>query len=197
MTPIIILGKGGHALASLDVIRTTKEFEVLGYVDSPGSAGREWEGIKFLGTDDQLAGLVKTCPNFFIGIGQIESSAIRKKIVQKLKELGAKFSAIVSPKAHVASGAKIGEGTIVMHGSHVGPGSKIGSFNILNTRSLIEHGSLTGDFVHVSTAAVVNGDVLIGYDSFIGSNSVLCHGIKVPEKAFVQAGEFIGRKHVW
>ncbi len=84
-----------------------------------------------------------------------------------------------------------------MHGAHVGPGTYIGSFNILNTRSLIEHGVKTEDFVHVSTAAVVNGDVSVGHDSFVGSNSVLCHGIKVPAEAFVQAGAFIGRKHVW
>lgn len=197
MTSLVIIGRGGHALACLDVIRSTKSFDILGYVDSPGSPGGEWEGIRFLGTDENLNEVFKMCPNFFIGVGQIESSAVRRKIVSKLRDLKAKFPIIISPKAHVAEGSNISEGTIVMHGSHVGPGANVGSFNILNTRSLVEHGTSTGEFVHISTAAVVNGDVYIGSDSFIGSNSVLCHGIKIPEKAFVQAGEFIGRKHVW
>lgn len=195
MIPLIIIGRGGHALSCLDVIRTTNMFDVKGYIDT--EKGSDWEGLKCLGTDADLPALVKTCPNFFLGVGQIQSSSIRKKIVQNLKSLSGKFPVIISPKAHVATGSQIGEGTIVMHGGHVGPGAKIGAFNILNTKSLLEHGAVTGDFVHVSTAAVVNGDVIIGDDAFIGSNSVLCQGIKIPAGAFVQAGQFIGRKHDW
>ena len=197
MKSIVMIGRGGHALSCLDVIRSTRQFKVVGYVDSPGSTGGEWEGLQFLGTDLDLPKIVKECPDFFIGVGQIESSALRNKIVSSLRELGASFPVIISPKAHVAEGVKIKEGTIVMHGSHVGPGADIGSFNILNTRSLIEHGVKTEEFVHVSTAAVVNGDVTISKECFIGSNSVLCHGIKLPPGSFVQAGAFIGRKHVW
>ncbi len=197
MKTIIMIGRGGHALSCLDVIRNTGQFNVIGYVDSPDSVGGDWEGLKFLGTDLDLSKIVKDCPDFFIGIGQIESSSLRKKIVNKLRDLGGNFPVVISPKAHIAFGAKIKEGTIVMHGSHVGPGADIGAFNILNTRSLIEHGVKTEEFVHVSTAAVVNGDVTISNECFIGSNSVLCHGIKLPPGAFVQAGAFIGRKHVW
>ncbi len=197
MTPIILIGKGGHALACLDVLQTNKNFQVMGYVDAVGSTGGYWEGLPFLGTDAELPTILKQCSNVFIGIGQVKHSEVRRKTVQQLRLLNATFPTVVSPTAHVALGAKIAEGTIVMHGAHVGPGSNIGAFNILNTRSLIEHGASTGEFVHVSTAAVVNGDVKIGKNVFVGSNSVLCHGIEVPDDAFIQAGDFIGRKHAW
>jgi sugar O-acyltransferase (sialic acid O-acetyltransferase NeuD family) len=197
MTPIILLGKGGHALACLDVLQTIQKLNVIGYVDSVGSEGGEWEGLPYLGTDEDLPELIKKCPQVLLGIGQIKNPDLRRKLVQKLRTMNAIFPVVISPKAHVAKGSKIAEGTIVMHGAHVGPGSSIGSFNILNTQSLIEHGSNTGEFVHISTASVVNGDVKIGSNTFIGSNSVLCHGIEVPENSFVQAGEYIGNKYAW
>ncbi len=195
MTPIIILGSGGHALACLDVIDSTKKFKILGYVDA-GEA-QSWEGLTRLGSDNDLPSLMKDCSNFFMGIGQIKNASVRKNLSEKIKQLKGEFPFIVSPFANVSPRAQVHEGTIIMHHAHVGPGSQIGSFNILNTKSLIEHGVKTGSFVHVSTAAVVNGDVIIGGDAFIGSNSVLCHGIEIPSGAFVQAGAFIGRKHVW
>lgn len=195
MTPLILIGNGGHALACLDVIATTGKFKLLGYVAEENAGS--WNGLPCLGQDKDLPTLMKECPNVFLGIGQIKNPDLRKTLVAKLKSLGAVFPVIISPKAHVSTLSHIAEGTIVMHGAHVGPGAMIGAYNILNTRSLIEHGSRTGDFVHVSTAAVVNGDVTIGHEVFVGSNSVLCHGINIPDRAFVQAGQFIGRKHAW
>ncbi len=191
-----MLGRGGHALSCLDIIKSTKQFEVVGYVDNTEEKDA-WYGIPFLGTDNDLSALVKKCPNFFLGIGQIQNSKIRQALVLKLRALNAVFPVIISPNAHIGMGAEIAEGSILMNGVHLGPASVVGEFGILNTHSIVEHGVKLGAFVHVSTAAVVNGDVQVGEGSFIGSNSVLCHGIKVPEDSFVQAGAFIGRKHVW
>ena len=195
MTALLLIGRGGHALSCLDVIRSAGKFQVIGYVDR--EAGGAWEGIPSLGTDADLPRLLRDCPQVFLGVGQIGAPQLRRRLVDQLRAAGAQFPCIVSPKAHVAESARLGEGTIVMHGAHVGPAAQVGAFNILNTRSLVEHGCRTGDFVHVSTAAVVNGDVTVGENVFVGSNSVLCHGITVPSGVFVQAGQFIGRKHVW
>jgi sugar O-acyltransferase (sialic acid O-acetyltransferase NeuD family) len=197
MKDLIIMGKGGHALSCLDVIKSTNQYNVIGYVDVAGNMGDTWFGLPFLGTDSELPELVKKCSNFFLAIGQIKNSDLRKKTVSLLKKLDANFPVIVSPKSHIGFESQIGEGSIVMHGAHVGPGAIIGEFGILNTHCLIEHGVKVGSFVHVSTGTVVNGDVEIGNEVFLGSNSVVCHGMKIPDLAFVQAGEFIGRKHVW
>lgn len=197
MTKIIIIGRGGHALSCLDVIRSSKNFEVIGFVDTHGSANENWNGLPYLGTDEELPALLKKCSSIFLGIGQIQNSSLRRKLVTTLKKLGANFPVIASPHAYISPDSNIAEGSIIMHGAHIGPGVDIGAFNIINTKALIEHESSTGEFVHISTAAVVNGNVSVGSDSFIGSNSVLCHGIKVPANSFVQAGQFIGRKHDW
>lgn len=197
MKEIILIGRGGHALSCLDVIRSLATFKVIGYVDAPGSVGGVWEGIPFLGTDDDLPKLIKKSSLVVLGLGHVKSSDLRRSLVKKLKELGADFPTVVSPRAYVSPTAHIGMGTIVMHDAYVGPNAFVGEFNILNTKSLIEHGARIGDFVHVATAAVVNGDVKVSNDVFLGSSSVTCQGIEIPNKAFVQAGQFIGRKHVW
>ena len=195
MKPVVLIGRGGHALSCLDVLRATKQYDVLGYVDKTQTG--DWEGLPCLGNDSELSRVLKTCSSVVIAIGQVESSEVRRNVVERLQKLGAQFPVIVAPTAYVASGVKLGEGTIVMHGAHVGPGVVAGSFNIFNTKSLIEHGCQLGSFIHVATAAVINGDVSVSDNVFIGSNSVLCQGIRVPPSAFVQAGAFIGRKHDW
>lgn len=197
MKEIILIGRGGHALSCLDVIRSLTNFKVIGHVDAPGSAGGVWEGVPFLGTDDDLPKLIKKSTSVVIGIGQVKNSDLRRTLVNKLKDLGADFPIVVSPRAYIAPTAHVGVGTIVMHDAYVGPNAVVGEFSILNTKSLVEHGASIGDFVHVATAAVVNGDVKVSNDVFLGSNSVTCQGIEIPNKAFVQAGQFIGRKHVW
>jgi sugar O-acyltransferase (sialic acid O-acetyltransferase NeuD family) len=196
MIPMVMIGSGGHALSCLDVIKTTNKFNVIGYVDSVAIKG-PWQGIPYLGTDADLPFIVRDCPNFFLGIGQIRDARLRTSISEKLKNLNACFPVVISPYSYVAMGASISEGTIVMNGSYLGPGSKVGAFGILNTKSIIEHGVELDAFVHVSTAAVINGDVKVGAETFIGSNSVLCHNITIPKKSFIQAGTFIGRKHEW
>jgi len=195
MKELVIIGSGGHALSCLDVIQSTSEFKIVGFVDN--ILKEKWLGLSWLGTDKDLLEISKKCNHFFIGVGQIKDSLIRQRIYQQITSFNGNLPTIISPNAYVSPMAKIGQGSIVMHGSHVGPEARIGEGCILNTKCLIEHGAQIGKFVHASTAAVVNGDVVVGAGSFLGSNSVICHGVKIPHNSFIQAGQFIGRKHEW
>jgi acetyltransferase-like isoleucine patch superfamily enzyme len=56
---------------------------------------------------------------------------------------------------------------------------------------LIEHEAFIGDFCHISTHAVVNGQVQIGNNSFIGSNSVIANNVSLPDRIIVAAGACI------
>lgn len=187
---IVLVGGGGHCTSCIDVLEVHGEFEILGIVDTKEKVGSSLLGYPYIGIDDDLAEIAKQTRYFLLTVGQIKSSETRRRLVNKLEDLGALFPTIISPLAHVSKHAKIAEGTIVMHQAIVNANAKIGKFNILNTKCLLEHDSSTGDFCHISTGAIVNGSTQIGEDSFIGSQAVIFDQKIVPPESIVHAGTF-------
>ena len=192
MKPIILIGGGGHCISCIDVIEMTKEFSILGIIDSSKKKGTKTLDYEVIGDDNDIEILSKTCVNFLITIGQIKSHLIRQEIYLKLKKLNLKLPIIISPLSYVSRYADINEGTIVMHDAIINAGAKLGKCNIINSKSLIEHEVLVGDFCHISTSSIVNGQTVIEDNCFIGSNSVLVNNIKIKKNTIIPAGKRIG-----
>ncbi len=183
---LILLGGGGHAKSCLDVILTTNNHKIIGYIDKNYSPDFSML-IPYLGQDEEISKYVKSAV-FIIAVGQIENSTIRLELFNKLKKLNARLATIVSAHAYVSPFAQIGEGTIIMHGAIVQYGAVIGSNCIVNDKSLIEHDSFIGSHCHISTGTIVNGNVVIGNNVFVGSGSILRNGIKICDNVIVGAG---------
>ena len=192
MKPIILIGGGGHCISCIDVIEMTKEFSILGIIDSSKKKGTKILDYEVIGDDNDIEILSKTCVNFLITIGQIKSHLIRQEIYLKLKKLNLKLPIIISSLSYVSRYADINEGTIVMHDAIINAGAKLGKCNIINSKSLIEHEVLVGDFCHISTSSIVNGQTVIEDNCFIGSNSVLVNNIKIKKNTIIPAGKRIG-----
>jgi len=188
MNKLIIIGAGGHAKSSLDVIHSEKKFRVVGFVDNAYKQGDTFCSYKILGNDNDLDQLVNLAKNAFIAIGQISNPDIRNNLYIRLRDIGFKLPSILSPNASISIDSFIHEGTIVMNGACVNSGAKIGSNCIINTGAIIEHDAIIGDNCHISTNAVVNGSCSVGNSSFIGSGSILRNNISIGSKCFVGMG---------
>lgn len=193
MTPIILIGGGGHCISCIDVIEQTGLFQILGILDLQERIGEKVLNYSIIGTDNELEKFSQICPNFLITVGQIKSSELREKLFNKVKTAGGALPYIISPLAHVSKYATIQEGTIIMHHALINAGASVGKGCIINTKALIEHETNVGDFCHISTAAVVNGQVNIGDSCFIGSNTVIANNTDITAKVVVAAGSQILR----
>ncbi len=191
MEQIILIGGGGHCLSCIDVLRLENKYEIVGILDTPDKIGNTLLGIKVIGTDEDIPGLVNKYKNFLITVGQIKSSEKRIRIFNIVKQNGGILPVIVSPKAYVSPSALIEQGTIIMHNSLINAKAVIGKNCIINTGALVEHEVMIGDFCHISTHATVNGQVTIGKNSFIGSNSVIANNVSLPDDIIVAAGACI------
>jgi sugar O-acyltransferase (sialic acid O-acetyltransferase NeuD family) len=176
---IVVIGAGGHAQSCIDVIEAQGKYKIAGLIGKESEIGREVLGYPVLGCDKDLPYLSPEINNAVIGIGQIESSQIRKGLFLEVKEYGFKLPVIISPNAHISRSAYIGSGTIVMHHALVNPGVKIGENCIINSKVIIEHNSVIENHSHISTGAIVNGDCLIESGTFIGSGSVIREGSNI------------------
>lgn len=191
---ILLIGGGGHCKSCIDVIEQEGMFRIAGIVDAPEKQGSKVLGYEVLGSDDDLPGLVESCPNVLITLGHVKSPTRRMELFDHLKRLGARFPVIRSSLSYVSPHAQVGEGTIIMHYAVLNAGAEVGRNCIVNTKALIEHDVVVGDNSHVSTGAIVNGGVRIGAGTFIGSNSVFQEYASVPPGSFAKANSLIVRK---
>ena len=191
MKNLILIGAGGHAKSCIDVIELENKFKIIGLIDFKEKVGNSVLGYPIIDSDENLRNLINKDTYFLITLGQIKSPSKRIELFEHLKKFNAKLATIVSPLAHVSKYAKVGEGSIVMHGAIINAAANVGKNCIINSKSLIEHDAIVENHCHISTGAIVNGTAIIGEKSFIGSNSTVVHGVKVLANSFVKAGSLV------
>ena len=185
--PLILIGGGGHCKSCIDVVEQEDRYAIAGILDKPELVGRRIFAYPIIGTDDEITRLAENhC--FLITVGQIKSPATRLTLYGKLKEAGAVIATIISPRAYLSAHARIGEGSIVMHGATVNAGATIGNNCIINSHALIEHDAIIHDHCHIATGAIINGGVEVKEQTFVGSRVMTREYITIGTKSFVAGG---------
>lgn len=188
---ILLLGAGGHARSCIDVIEQEGRFGVGGLIGLPQEVGSRVLGYPVLGVDSDLPDLLSRFSHALIAVGQIKTPEARMRLFALLDERECKLPVIVSPRSLVSRHARVGAGTIIMHGVIVNAGAVIGRNCIINSQALVEHDAVIGDHCHIATAAVINADVSIGAGSFIGSNACIRQGGRIGERCVIGMGQQI------
>ena len=200
MSPLLLVGAGGHAHACIDVIEQAGGYAITGVVGCPKEVGQNVLGYPVIGSDPGLAALKAACPNALVTVGQIKSPDLRIRLFDLLVGLGFNLPIIVSPLAHVSRHASLGAGSIVMHGAIINAGARIGNNCIINSQALVEHDVRIAEHCHISTGTRVNGGAVVGTGSFIGSGSILREGIQLGERCVVGMGLAVRNNqpaHTW
>jgi sugar O-acyltransferase (sialic acid O-acetyltransferase NeuD family) len=188
MDKILLVGAGGHARSCIDVLEEKNQFEIAGLIEKGESISNNSLGYSVIGTDDDLKVLRQQYKNALITVGQIKSPKIRIKLYKLLKELDFTLPVIVSSRAYVSKHARIGEGSIVMHGVIINANAIIGNNCIINNHALIEHDVVIGDHCHIATGAIINGEVSVENETFIGSGAVTKQAIAIGKNCVIGAG---------
>lgn len=185
---LLLVGGGGHCVSCIDVIDATEQFVIAGILDQKEISEELAARYPRVGSDDRIAEMAGGGHQFLVTVGQIKSSGSRRYLFEEILRHGGRMPVILSPWARISPDARIGRGTIVMHGAVVNAGSVIGENCIINTGAIVEHGARIGAHCHISTGAVVNGDALVGEGSFVGSRAVVIQGLAIGRGSVVGAG---------
>ena len=185
---LILIGAGGHARSSIDVIEQQGHFKIAGLVGLLDQKHSKCLDYEVIWSDEDLPGIIKNFQHALITVGQIKTSEHRLRLYNNAKQLGFQLPVIISPTAYVSRYSSLGAGTIVMHGAIVNSGSNIGNNCIINSSALIEHDVIIKDQCHIATGAILNGNVTVGAGSFIGSGCVIKQGLTIGERCVVGMG---------
>lgn len=187
---IIIVGGGGHAKVLISVIKKSNKYEISGYVDFNDYG--DIMGIKYLGNDNLLNELkYKGIKYAALGIGQINITDKRLKVIEKLKNMGFYFPVIKSPDAVVNESVQLGEGVQIFDGVIINSGTTIGENTIINTNVTIEHDCSIGKYCHIATGVNCCGGVEIGDNCMIGAGSTIIQYKSIAANTLLGAGSLV------
>lgn len=192
MNNIVIVGSSGHAKSIIDILVQEGKHRVIGLIDRFRDVGSETMGYPVLGKEEDLPELVAVhaIKGVIVAIGD---NFVRSNVVDRIKAIspGLPFVSAIHPKAAIAVGASIGDGTVVMAGVSIGPCSLVGQFCILNTNSSLDHDSVMEGFASLSPGAKTGGRCRIGQYSVVGMGAIVVQGIHVGEHSVVGAGSLV------
>ena len=191
MSRIAIIGTSGHAQVVADIIRTSGQHHLIGFLDPNRRKGDILNGLEVLGPESDILTLreqhqIDACT---IGVGD---NAIRGRIASNLADLGFEdFATVIHPAATIASNVILGSGIVVCAGVCINPGSQIGNHALLNTNSTIDHDSSLASITSVAPGAVLGGGCRVGEGSVIGIGAVLKQGVEIGENTVIGAGSLV------
>lgn len=190
---LVLLGGGGHCRSCIEAIESEGRFSIHGVLGRPEEAGSECSGYRFIGTDADIPALAAAGHRFLITVGQIESAEPRARLAAHLDSQGAELATVMASTARVSGRAKLGRGTVILHGAMVNAGAMLGDNCIVNTGAIVEHDAVIGSVCHVSTGALVNGGARIGDRCFLGSGCVVSNHVEIAADCVIGAGAVVTR----
>lgn len=193
MVEAIVVGGGGHAKATISVLKKCDDYKILGYTDIEDRG--EILGIKYLGNDSVLKEVRREhlSPSAVIGVGMIKSpdAQKRKYLFDLLTSLGFELPSVISPDAVINEKVEIKRGTVVMDGVVINSDSLIGEGVILNTGCSVDHDCKVGGFTHLAPGATLPGGVKVGDNVLIGAGATVIEYTTIGDNVLIGAGSVV------
>jgi sugar O-acyltransferase (sialic acid O-acetyltransferase NeuD family) len=186
MTPLYIIGAGGHGRVVADIAEACGETDIS-FIDTQfpqRSTNLSWP---IVGADPQ------DLPQTSRVVLAIGNNAQRRAMAQSLENKNFEYLTLVHPRAHVSRHARLGKGTVVMPMAVINAGSEVGHHVIVNTSSSIDHDCRIADFVHISPGAHLAGTVTVGEGSWVCLSAAVREGLAIGAGARVAAGAVVVR----
>ena len=193
MTPLVIIGTGGHGREALDIVEAinarSPTFEFLGFVDE--QRGNELlvaaRGARIIGALESLRERDRAI-RYVIGIG---SGDIRRRIDQQLSDHGFEPATLVHPDATIGAVVTLGAGVVVAAGARITTNVTLGRHAHVNVNASVSHDCRIADYVTVSPGVTVSGTVSIGEGTLMGAGSTVIQNRTIGAWVTVGAGAVV------
>lgn len=190
--PVVIIGAGGFAREVLDIFddlnALTPAYEVLGFIVDPeyGNPGDMVNGKPILGGFGWLA----NNPDVYCicGVGAPEH---RFKLIERSRDVGARFCTVIHPSVIRSRWVEIGEGTVITAGCILTNQIKVGNHVHVNLGCTIGHDVVMNDFVTLAPGVHVSGNVVMEQGCYVGTGANIIEKKRIGSWSIVGAGSTI------
>ena len=186
MTPILILGAGGHGRSVLEALQVKGRHSFYAFVDDGTPEGTQVLGAPVVGNTQALASLCGRFPQAVVAIGD---NFRREELCAQLLALDFELAVVVHPRAFVSPSAILGPGTAVMANATVGTEARLGVGTIVNSGAVVDHHAVVEDFGHLGVNAAMAGGSVLGKAAWMQAGSSLGYGVVVPAGTRLRPGQ--------
>ncbi|MGW3784353.1 acetyltransferase [Micromonospora chokoriensis] len=198
MTPLVIVGCGGHGREALAIARAAavaggQQWDLVGFVDDRPSE----ENLKRVQRLEvpYLGGLawLRDAPadlHHVIGIGDPK---VRRAVAARVDAYGSPAGSLVHPDATVGPDTRHGPGLVVFAGARITTNVTVGRHVHLNQNTTVGHDSVLADFVSVNPLAAISGDCHLAEGVLVGTTAAVLQGLRIGRDSTVGAGACVVR----
>ncbi|MDH3752611.1 MAG: NeuD/PglB/VioB family sugar acetyltransferase [Acidimicrobiia bacterium] len=191
MTPLVIVGAGGHGRECLDVLEAVNAadptWDFLGFLDD-GPVDEvllDRRRADFLGPTTRLEDLDA---RYVLGIG---ASATRARLDDMLTAWGRDAARLVHPDATIASDNTLADGVVIAAGGRVTTNVRLGRHAQVNVNAVVSHDCRVGSYCTLSPGVHLNGNVTVGERVFFGTGAIVTPGVTIGDDVVVGAGAVV------
>ena len=190
---VVIIGGGGYALETQDLLRQMgekgAEFRVVGIVaqEPPVPTGDEDDPPVYLGTDDEFIASGNQA-DFVIAVGDPKT---RRRLAERYEACNLSPVSLIHPLSIIGKSTLCAQGVVISALATITANVRIGRYVHVDRAAQIGHGCLLSDFSNIHPAAVLAGEVSIGECATIGTNATILPGVEIGNHATVGAGAVV------
>lgn len=192
MNKIVIYGAGGFGREVQWLIesinKVEKTWDIIGYVDDGVEPGTLVDGYPVLGGLEKIREYDETLAI----VCAIASVKIRKRIIDKIKEMGKyQFPNLIEPEVKMSQRIKMGQGNIICAGNILSVNVTLGDFIILDWSCTVGHDVKIQSFVTVYPGVNISGCVEVGDCVELGTGSKIIQGKNICKETIIGAGAVV------
>lgn len=183
MEKLIILGAGQQG-RNCKRLAPLNGLEAVGFVDDfiKGTV----EGLPVYGSIEKIPDYKSH--KYIVAVGDMD---VRKKFIEKIKELQLECANLIDPSAEIEEGAVLGTGNYIYKFVSIYGSAVVGDHNIINTKAVLATDAVVGNNCNICMGSNLCGDVHVGDNSYIGYNATVVSGNNVGANATVEAGAVV------
>jgi sugar O-acyltransferase (sialic acid O-acetyltransferase NeuD family) len=188
MSSLLVLGAGGHGRVVADAALSTRQWNLIAFVDDrrdPSTRPLGFEVVGALADFEQISGRFDAVA---LGVGD---NLTRLSLHSRCLQANSRLAVVAHVSAAVRPHASIGPGSVIFAQAAVNAGAVLGPACIVNTGATVDHDCVLGEGVHISPGANLAGNVRVGARTWIGIGACVRQGITIAQDVTVGAGSVV------
>ncbi len=194
MTPLVIVGAGGFAQETVELVRAINAvnptYDLLGYLDDdPELAGVELVGLAVIGPIGHLDSLPDA--QAVVCLGSPTNISLRHRVVERLNLSDDRFATLVHPTVSVPGSVRLGPGTVVHAQTVFTADVAVGRHVEIMPLVTMTHGNRVDDYATFGAGAKLAGNVRVGSCAYVGSGALVREDLEIGSGSLVGMGSVV------
>ena len=184
VTPIHVIGAGGHAKVVIDILRSRGCGEIDLYDDDQSKHGMLTNGARVQGSIAATSQL-PSGDRAHLAIG---ANSERARLAQ---DLAFDWVSAIHPQTWISPSARIADGAMVGALAAIQVDAHVAAHAIINTGAIVEHDVEVGAFAHIAPGAKIGGGASVGEGTLVGIGACVLPNIRIGKWCRIGAGAVV------